>query len=146
MSENNNPPFSSDGGGEAERWLAQAREDLQSAEILRAGGRFYLVCFLSQQIAEKALKAFLYAQGRDVVFGHSVAKLCDTCSAYNARFQHVKKEIKNLDQYYIEARYPNGLPEGVPAEFFNEDDAAWALNMAQRALEVVGELIRTSPG
>jgi HEPN domain-containing protein len=36
--------------------LSQAREDLTSAEILLESERYYLVCFLSQQIAENALE------------------------------------------------------------------------------------------
>ena len=40
-----------------------------------------------------------------------------------------------------EARYPNGLPESVPAEFFDENDAKGALDMARRAMEVVEEAV-----
>lgn len=126
-------------GNESKRWLVQAKEDLKSAEILQDGQRYYLVCFLSQQIAEKVLKSFLYAQGEDLIFGHSVAKLCDRCSNYDDKYIKLKKEIKNLDQYYIEARYPNGLPESVPAEFFDESDALHALEMARKAVSTVEE-------
>lgn len=52
---------------EGRRWLEQAEEDLKSAEYLLEKGRYYLVCFLSQQIAEKALKAFIYHKGEDLV-------------------------------------------------------------------------------
>jgi HEPN domain-containing protein len=127
--------------GEAGRWFSQAQADLKTAEILFESGRHYMVCFLSQQIAEKALKAFLYSKGRDLVFGHSVIKLCEYCAEYDERFDELKKEIKNLDQFYIEARYPNGLPESVPAEFFDENDAESALYMARRAMEVVEEAV-----
>ena len=127
--------------GEAGRWFSQAREDFATAEILFESGRHYMVCFLSQQIAEKVLKAYLYSRGRDLVYGHSVTKLCEACADYDGRFDALKKEIKNLDQYYIEARYPNGLPESVPAEFFDENDAKGALDMARRAMEVVEEAV-----
>lgn len=122
---------------EAGRWFSQSKADFKTAEILFESGRHYMVCFLSQQIAEKALKAFLYSRGRDLVFGHSVIKLCEACAEYDGRFEALKKEIKNLDQFYIEARYPNGLPESVPAEFFDENDAKGALDMARRAMELV---------
>ena len=126
---------------EAKRWLSQAREDLTSAEILLKSERYYLVCFLSQQIAEKALKAFLYSRGRDLVFGHSVATLCDEAASYDPRFASVKSDIKNLDQYYIEARYPNGLPDGVPAEFFDRKDADRALEMARTAMDTANQAL-----
>jgi HEPN domain-containing protein len=51
---------------EGERWLSQATADLHWAtHLAREGG------FLAQQVAEKALKAFLYAQGEEIVLGHS---------------------------------------------------------------------------
>jgi len=45
---------------EARRWLDQAVEDLASARVLFDAERHYLVCFMAHQIAEKALKAYLY--------------------------------------------------------------------------------------
>ncbi len=57
---------------EGRRWLDQAQVDLQWARHLNEQGAYYLVCFLAQQAAEKALKAFLYAQGEELVVGHSV--------------------------------------------------------------------------
>ena len=44
---------------EGYRWLEQAQADLQWARPLHAEGAYYLVCFLAQQLAEKALTAFL---------------------------------------------------------------------------------------
>ena len=43
------------------RWLEQAQADWGWTQHLFAQGAYYLVCFLAQQVAEKALKAFLYA-------------------------------------------------------------------------------------
>jgi len=45
---------------EAKRWIEQAKEDLISAKILFDAKRYYLVCFLAQQIVEKALKSVIY--------------------------------------------------------------------------------------
>ena len=47
------------GTEKAKRWLKQAMEDLKWAKHLLKEGAYYLVCFLSQQIAEKSLKAYL---------------------------------------------------------------------------------------
>jgi HEPN domain-containing protein len=44
---------------EGQRWLAQAREDLKWARHLAEEGGWHIACFLAQQVAEKALKAFL---------------------------------------------------------------------------------------
>ena len=45
---------------EAARWLRQALQDLNDADFAREGGRHNLACFLGQQAAEKAVKAYLY--------------------------------------------------------------------------------------
>jgi len=60
---------------EGRRWLQQALEDLHWAEDLAQRGGYYLACFLAQQVAEKALKAFLYTRGLEIVLGHSVERL-----------------------------------------------------------------------
>ncbi|MBI4607848.1 MAG: HEPN domain-containing protein, partial [Candidatus Rokubacteria bacterium] len=57
----------------------QAERDLSDAEYSLAGRRYNLACFLRQQAAEKALKAFLYARGAEQVLGHSVADLVREC-------------------------------------------------------------------
>ena len=61
---------------EGRRWLEQAQEDLRWAEDLAQRGGFHIACFLAQQVGEKALKAFLYAMGEELVLGHSVERLC----------------------------------------------------------------------
>ncbi|MEE8441027.1 MAG: HEPN domain-containing protein [Spirochaetia bacterium] len=129
---------------EGMRWLNQARADLLAVQTLLDGGRFDTACFLSQQSAEKTLKAYLYLCGEEMVLGHSVAKLCDLAAEYDGRFGDLKKEIKNLDQFYIEARYPNGLPDSFPAEFYQRSDAQWAIEAAQRAADLVEALWSTS--
>lgn len=71
---------------EAARWLEQSRRDLDDARFAASGARWNLACFLSQQAAEKALKAFLYARGAEAVWGHSVAELCQEAAAHDAAF------------------------------------------------------------
>lgn len=43
---------------EARRWFAQAQRDLDDARYAAHGSRYNLACFLAQQSAEKALKAW----------------------------------------------------------------------------------------
>ncbi len=54
---------------EGKRWLDQALRDMDDAAYARDGKRYNLCCFLAQQAAEKALKAFLYAQGAESCLG-----------------------------------------------------------------------------
>ncbi len=69
---------------EAIRWLKQAVIDLEWAERIAKEGGYHIACFLSQQVAEKALKAFLYSCGEELVLGHSVARLSEWSAKYEA--------------------------------------------------------------
>lgn len=91
----------------------------------------------AQQAAEKALKGYLYAQGAALVWGYSVAELCEDAKHHDASFAALRPRVAPLDQYYIPTRYPNGLPGGIPAEAFDADDARRALAMASEVLQFV---------
>ena len=59
---------------ERERWLSEAREDLEIAEVLLRESKYNASAFYSQQSAEKALKAALYG-AHEQPWGHSVRDL-----------------------------------------------------------------------
>jgi HEPN domain-containing protein len=120
------------------RWLRQAEHDLSDAEYNLAGRRYSLACFLCQQAAEKALKAFLYARGAEQVLGHSVADLAGECAAVDGDFRSLRARAAPLDHYYVPTRYPNSLPGGIPAEAFDESDACRALGLATDVIRAVG--------
>lgn len=71
---------------EGMRWLEQAKADRQGAQLLFDGASYHLACFVSQQIAGKALKAFLYASGEELVLGHSVQALADWAAELDPEF------------------------------------------------------------
>jgi HEPN domain-containing protein len=127
---------------EAKRWLKQAESDFSFLQKIVEGEKYDLACFLSQQVAEKALKSFLFSQGEEIILTHSIFKLCELASQYDPAFQTLKAEIKNLDRYYVEARYPNALEDLTPAEFFDLNDAKEAVQMAEESLQLVKEKLR----
>lgn len=127
---------------EGQRWLAQAREDLKWAKHLAEEGGWYLACFISQQVTEKALKGFLYAQGEDIVLGHSVARLCASAANYRPEFQKKRQRWSLLDGYYIPTRYPNGLPDGIPADVYTKEAATGAVALATDAVDFVTGLLK----
>ena len=122
---------------EAKRWIKQAKEDLISAKILLDAKRYYLVCFLAQQVVEKALKSVIYFNKEDLVLGHSVRKLVEWASKFDKRFEGLINKISILDSYYIPTRYPNGLPEGIPADIFNLDAAEKAFKLAESTVQII---------
>jgi HEPN domain-containing protein len=122
---------------EGKRWLRQAEFDLSDARFTYDGKRYNLACFLAQQAAEKALKAFLFSKGAEQVWGHSVAELCEEATKFDPSFKGLKPDAAPLDKYYIPTRYPNGLPGGIPAEAFIQDDADKAIKMTAQVIAFV---------
>jgi HEPN domain-containing protein len=127
---------------EGKRWLDQAREDLKWARRLAEEGAYYLACFLAQQVAEKALKAFLYAQGEEIVLGHSVAVLGERAGRYAPLLEQKRASWSVLDGYYVPTRYPNGLPDGIPAGVYNRKAALEAVELAADVVDTVAGLLR----
>lgn len=126
---------------EGERWLRQAKRDLDDARYLFEGCRYNQSCFIAQQAAEKALKAFLYSKGAEQVWGHSVSELCTDATGIDSAFERLKADATALDKYYIPTRYPNGLPGGIPSDAYLEEDAESALSHAKRVLDAVESII-----
>jgi HEPN domain-containing protein len=124
---------------EGARWLRQARQDLNDADYNRQGERYNLACFLGQQAAEKALKAFLYFRGAEDVWGHSLIDLCEDAKLFEMFFDIVKSDARQLDKYYEMTRYPNYLPGVIPSEAFERVDADRAMELAQIVVDFVGE-------
>ena len=129
---------------EANRWLSQAQHDLRASEINRREGFPEIACFLAQQAAEKALKAYLHAQGERVVVGHATHLLIRRCAHYDQTFDDLLDACRTLDQYYISTRYPNSLPDGIPHEVYTAAQAGDAIDLAGQVLELVAAL--TQPG
>ena len=125
------------------RWLDQAEADRHGAQLLFDGESYHLACFIAQQIAEKALKAFLYAQGEEVVVGHSVEALSRWAAEYDSSFASLREAVSSLDGFYIPTRYPNGLPDSIPAHVYTRTAAQEALRLADRVLDHVRRLIET---
>ena len=123
---------------EARRWWRQARRDAESAEINATHARHEVACFLGQQAAEKALKAFLYAQGESPVLGHSLLDLSRRAGSYRLALGDLREAAKTLDAYYVSSRYPNGLTDDVaPLDFFDASDSERALAACRLVLDAV---------
>ncbi len=126
---------------EAARWWRQALADLDFLPLARQVGKYDTCCFLAQQTAEKALKAYLFSQGEELIFTHSIYKLCSLAAKYAAEFTDLREQVKLLDFYYVEARYPNALVDVIPAEFYSKRDADQAIGMAEVTITLVRRFI-----
>ena len=126
-----------------QRWLAPAEEDFKWVKDLADRGGYHLACFLAQQTADKAMKAFLYAQGEEVVLGHSVERLCTLASRWKPDLNESVKRWAVLDSHYIPTRYPNALPDSIPAKVYTEEVAKTAATLAEEVVAPIrSELTR----
>jgi HEPN domain-containing protein len=134
-----------DPAAEGRRWLSQAEYDLRAA---RANVDSFpaLSCYLSQQAAEKALKALLYHSGSRTVLGHSVVDLLEQAANKYEGLGGFRPQARELDRFYIPTRYPNGLPGGIPAESFTVEEAHTACQHAEGLLLMVRTLTNPSQG
>jgi HEPN domain-containing protein len=122
---------------EYRRWLKQAESDLDDARYSMAGDRHSLACFLSQQAAEKAVKAFPCLRGSELIRGHSVAELLKDAVALDPAFEGFRGLGGFLDRSCIITRYPNGLPGWIPSESFSRKDAEEAIGAAAESIAAV---------
>ncbi|MEN3044704.1 MAG: HEPN domain-containing protein [Candidatus Hydrothermales bacterium] len=128
---------------EALRWLKQGEYNLRVAESNLKEGFYSASCFMSEQSAQMALKAYLiYKTGRYTIL-HSIKRLAEECLKYEKEFNKMIEYGKILDRYYIPTRYPDALaPPAIPAEIYTEKDATEALNFAKEILELVSQKIK----
>ncbi|MCX7590453.1 MAG: HEPN domain-containing protein [Kiritimatiellae bacterium] len=127
---------------EANRWLEEAQSDLDTARYLADGRRFNTACFVAQQAAGKAVKAFLYSCRVEQPWGHSVATLLADAVTFDETLENILGLGAALDKYHIPTRYPNGLPGGVPSRAYVAADAEQAITAAERVIEAMRERIR----
>jgi HEPN domain-containing protein len=99
-------------------WLAEARDDLESAAILLEHGRYRGVCLHSQQCVEKGLKVLLLEKGRRHPRTHDILELLNAARAEGWQLETDIDDAVFLNSVY-RGRYPTEdglLPLGEPQE------------------------------
>ncbi|ACX51666.1 HEPN domain protein [Ammonifex degensii KC4] len=115
-------------------WIKQARRDLEAARRMAQEAFFEWACFVSQQAAEKAVKAVFQKLG-GLAWGHSVFELLRALQTKVKVGEEILDCARTLDKFYVPARYPNGFAAGSPFEYFTEKEAENALFCAGRIVE-----------
>ena len=123
-------------------WLSEAEYDLETAAILLENGRYNAACFYAQQAAEKAVKAVLLSCNIWRA-GHSVLDLLRELSRHVEVPKRLLDAARVLDKHYIPTRYPNVFNSGAPHEYYTEEDARQAIQLAREVLAFARGALRT---
>ncbi len=84
------------------------------------------------------IESYLRARSAEVFYTHSLEELLDMAAEVDPAFRKVFA-AKKLDRYYIPTRYPNGLPDGIPADVYTEKAAQDAVALAEEVVEAIRE-------
>jgi HEPN domain-containing protein len=96
---------------EVREWLKFSDNDLEAVHQLST---FYppkieIICYLCQQSAEKALKAFWVYSGMQPPKTHNMDTLRAECEKLECRFLEIADECSRLDDYSSQPRYPSDM-------------------------------------
>ena len=93
----------------AKQWLAKAESDLLNADNnLKAENVPYdTVCFHCQQAAEKMLKAYLVARGKEYPISHDLLLILERIMSLDPRAEKLRDALVLLIPYAVEVRYPD---------------------------------------
>ena len=92
-------------------WFKKAAEDELSAKAVLKNGAPSTGCFLSQQMAEKYLKGLLVFHKKDFPKVHDLLDLETLLLHIVPEIKELHADLKLLNRYYIETRYPGDYPE-----------------------------------
>ena len=115
---------------DVKNWLARADQDLEWTRVTLRSKFYMQACFVAQQVAEKALKAFLLSYDAVPPKTHSLPRLLQDTLNFEDGFKKFKNEVEILDKYYAPTRYPD---LGVYEDF--------SLRKAEEALKVASHIL-----
>jgi len=125
----------------AHEWLAKADVDLSAASaLLSAGDLSDVVAFHAQQVAEKALKAFLVWHQIEFPKTHDIERLLELCALIDPEVAEALASAAELTPYGVEYRYPGEYPP------VSEEAAELSLATAQLVVGEVAQRLSDTPG
>jgi HEPN domain-containing protein len=120
---------------EVEDWLEQARAELKAAKDNLKTSNFFVSAFLSQQCAEKSLKAYYIAKENKLPPKvHDLVQLSKELKLP----KEMEEKLRELSPPYLLARYPNAAT-GIPARHYDKGLAEKLVKMAEEVLKWVEE-------
>ena len=117
-----------------DEWLFFATSDLKSEEASYEFKIYHIVCFHSQQAAEKILKALYILNNQEIPRTHDLLYLL-TKSKSKDKIIELKEQLNLLNQFYVPTRYPEALPGSLPERLPDKKDAMKAIECAKEILK-----------
>lgn len=112
---------------EFNRWIRSAELTLGSAKRDLNEGDYNWACFKAHQVAEKALKALLWGLGSPRI-GHSLVELGNALRSIGIEIpKDIYEAFVRLSKFYIPTRYPDVWTEGIPEDYYTENEATEAI-------------------
>jgi HEPN domain-containing protein len=104
-------------------WISKAEGDYAVArrEMEVDGGNHDAVCFHSQQMAEKYLKAFLFKHRVDFPKIHNLIELLELCLTIDESFEEKREFLDRLEDYAVLYRYPGASADQSDAKIAFRD-------------------------
>jgi len=124
----------------SEDWIRQAQRDLKSARSQMENKFYEWACFIAQQAAEKGIKAVFQKLGAEAR-GHSITDLLIGIKEKIDVPNELIDKAKNLDKYYIPARYPNSWVSGIPGDYITKGDAQDAISNSEKILQFCSSIL-----
>ena len=122
-----------------DKWIEKATEDELSIKVLlkHRDAPPSPVCFHSQQMAEKYLKALLIFHNQNFSKVHDLKRLATLIEPFVPDLFNLENEFNILNKFYTTTRYPGDFPEG-----FSWQDAEEAFRAATAIKEFVLERMK----
>ena len=122
-------------------FMMQVGQDLRTAQVNLLAELYPQACFMSQQSAEKALKALAYYRGDRYVTGHSLIGLVQQIEDTYPEVSTLMRSLMRLNQYYIPTRYPDVLAGTAPLECYDREQAEEAVSFAEEMVNFARNII-----
>ena len=133
---------------EAKLWIGQAKYDYSALHVLKSASRSNskvsaAACFMCHEVAEKSLKAGLYAtRGMSEVSlkNHNLESSASALIQMNCPV-NIQDAIF-LERFYLDTRFPNRYtPHAIPGEKYSNDIAKQGFEAGTRIYETVKRMI-----
>ena len=95
----------------AKEWVIKGQHDIENARLLyRDEGYTDTIAFLIQQTIEKYLKGYLIYHDWKLKKTHDLEYLLNEAVKTNVAFEEFTLICRKATKYYIDSRYPLGMP------------------------------------